>query len=154
MRTFIFFLIVLFSFSAQAQESSRSNSPDNCEGNSFRLDAVRNKWKESQLLNEKGVIILVARLGKGESDNQLNQRRLYTASKYLNIAKANIVTGQGEKTDELGIVEVYVDGVLVESLTIKNCEDLRVGICDNDLEDNKRYQLPKPKRKIKCRQQK
>lgn len=154
MKTFIFFLFVLFSFSVQAQDSKGSNPPDNCEGNSFRLDAVRNKWKESQLLNEKGVVILVARLGKVESDNRLNQRRLYTASKYLNIAKSNVVTSQGEKTDELGVVEVYVAGVLIESLTVKNCEDLRVGICDNDLEDNKRYQLPKPKLKIKCRQQK
>ncbi len=154
MKIFIFFLFVLFSFSVQAQDSKGANPPDNCEGNSFRLDVVRNKWKESHLLNEKGVVILIARLGKGESDNRLNQRRLYTASKYLNIAEANVVTGQGEKTDELGVVEVYIEGVLVESLTVKNCEDLRVGICDNDLEDNKRYQFPKPKLKIKCRQQK
>lgn len=149
MKTFLFLLFVLFSFSVQAQDSKKSNSPDNCEGNSFRLDTVRNKWKESQLLNEKGVVILIARLGKGEFDNRFNQRRLYTVSKYLNIAQARVITGQGEKTTELGVVEVYIDGVLVESLTIKNCEDLRVGICDNDLEDSKRYQLPK--RKIKCR---
>lgn len=151
MKTFIFFLFVLFSLTAQAQENNKSNSPDNCEGNSFRLDAIRNKWKESHLLNEKGVVILIARLGKAESDTQLNQRRLYTVSKYLNFANGGVVTGQGEKTDGLGIVEVYIEGVLVESLAVKNCEDLRVGICDNDLEGNKRYQLPKPKRKIKCR---
>ncbi len=151
MKIFIFFLFVFISLSVQAQDGKQSNSPDNCEGNSLRLDAVRNKWKESQLLSEKGVIILIARLGKKESDNQLNQRRLYTALKYLNVANGSVITAQGEKTDELGIIEVYINGVLVEVLTVKNCEDLRIGICDNDLEDNKRYQLPKSKRKIKCR---
>ncbi len=151
MKIFILFLFTLCSFSIQAQDGKKSNPPDNCEGNSFRLDTIRDKWKESHLLNENGVIILIARLGKAESDTRLNQRRLYTVSKYLNFANGSIVKGQGEKTDDLGVVDVYMDGILVESLTAKNCEDLRVGICENDLEDNKRYQLPKPKRKIKCR---
>lgn len=150
MKIFIFFLLLFFSFSVQAQNSQKPNSPDNCEGNSFRLDALRNRWKESHLLNEKSVVILIAKLGKGESNNQSNQRRLYTVAKYLNLVNGNIVMAQGEKTDGLGVVEIYIDGVLAESLTVKKCEDLRVGICDNDLEDNKRFQLPKPKRKIKC----
>lgn len=145
------FLFILTLSSIQAQDNQEAIPPDNCEGNSYRLDGLRNQWKESQLLNEKGVVILIARLGKGESNNQLNRRRLYTVSKYLNIPAKSIITAQGEKTDGLGVVEIYINGALAESLTVRKCGDLRVGICDNDLADNKRYQLPKPKRKIKCR---
>jgi len=151
MKIFILlFLFILFSLSVQAQDNQKFNPPDNCEGNSVRLSGLRDKWKESHLLNEKSVVILIARLGKDEYDNQLNQRRLYTVSKYLNLANG-IVMGQGEKTDGLGVVEIYINGVLAEGLTAEKCQDIRVGICDNDAEDNKRYQLPKPKRKIKCR---
>lgn len=145
-----FSLLILLLFSVQAQDDQKSIPPDNCEGNSVRLDGLRDKWRESRVLNEKSVVILIARLGDGEFDDQLNQRRFFTISKYLNLTDEEVVTGQGGKIKGLGVIEIYINGILVESLTVKKCQDLRVGVCDNDPEDNQRYQMPKSKRKIKC----
>ena len=72
-----------------------------------------------------------------------------TVKKYLGLS--NVTTAQGERVKGYGRIEVYLYGVLREVLLIKKCQDLHVGSCDNDLLDFKKYQLPRPKRRIKCR---
>lgn len=118
-------------------------SPDNCEGNSARLDVVRNKSRE---VGENKVTIAIARLGIGERSRELNRRRLYTIRAYLTsmgLPSQRLITAEGESAQGYGRVEVYVGGELVEILSVERHKDLPVGICDNDMEDRRRYQLPR-----------
>jgi hypothetical protein len=48
-------------------------------------------------------------------------------------------------------IEVYISGELVEVLSVKRYKDLPVGMCENDLEDKRRYQLPRVGRVVQCR---
>jgi hypothetical protein len=139
----------------KAQNQSSSNPlplqhPDNCEGNSARLDVVRNK---SQAAGQSKVTIVVARLGTGEQSRELNRRRLYTIGSYLiamGLPPQRLVTTEGESVRGFGRIEIYVGGELVEVLSVKQCKDLPVGICDNDLEDRRRYQLPRRAKASQC----
>lgn len=131
-----------------AQNQSVSNPlalqpPDNCEGNSARLDVVRNKSKAA---GEDKVTIAVARLGTGEQSRELIRRRLYTIRTYLiamELPSQRLVTAEGERAQGYGRIEIYIGGELVEVLAVARGKDLPVGICDNDLEDSHRYQLPR-----------
>jgi hypothetical protein len=75
---------------------------------------------ELDLLAEKAgtdrLIILIARLGRKEFSRQLNRQRLRTVSEYLKFTRAisadRLVTAEGEKRNEVGQVEAYVDGKL------------------------------------------
>lgn len=153
MKIFIVFTIhiLLASFyttvNAQLPEKKEFNL-GNCETNSARLDALRIEAMNVGMMG--GIIIAVARLGDGEYNPQFNQRRLYTVKKYLGSSVTNLILTQGERVEGNGRVEIYLHGFLREVLLIKKCQDLPVGSCDNDVLDNKNYQLSKPKRKIKC----
>lgn len=117
--------------------------PDNCEGNAARLDVVRNK---SIAAGENKVTITVARLGNDEQSRDLNRRRLYTVRTYLTamgLPSQRLITAEGDRVQGYGRIEVYIGGELVEVLSVERCKDLPVGICDNDLEDRRRYQLPR-----------
>jgi hypothetical protein len=125
--------------------------PDNCEGNSARLDVVRNKSREA--VGNK-VTIAIARLGSGEQSRELNRRRLYTIRAYLTamgLSPQRLITAEGERVDGYGRIEVYIGGELVEVLSVERCKDLPVGICDNGLEDRRRYQLPRRGNVGQCR---
>lgn len=128
---------------SQSNESLTLQPPDNCEGNSRRLDFIRN---ESQTMGEGKVTIAIARLGKGEQSQEINRRRLYTIRAYLTameLPSRRLVTAEGERVSGNGRVEVYVGGKLVDVLAAERGKDLMVGMCDDDLEDKKRYQLPR-----------
>ena len=67
--------------------------------------------------NESGSnIILIARLGEGESSRELNRRRLFNATTYLSIIKRSsieVIQAEGEPVKEgLGRIEIYVNGRL------------------------------------------
>lgn len=135
----------------QADESWRLQTPDNCEGNSRRLDSIRNK---AQAGGERQVIIAIARLGKGERTPELNRRRLHTVRSYLTAMRLptqKLVTAEGERVSGYGRVEIYVGGELADVLAAAPCEDLLVGMCENDMEDRQRYQLPRKGKSGRCR---
>jgi Ni/Co efflux regulator RcnB len=128
---------------SQSNKSLTFQMPDNCEGNSRRLDFIRNK---SQAMDEGQVTIAIARLGKGERSPEINRRRLYTIRAYLTameLPSRKLVTAEGERVAEYGRLEVYIGGELVDVLAVERGQDLRVGMCDDDREDRKRYQLPR-----------
>lgn len=136
---------------AQNQSASHPSRPDNCEGNSARLDVVRNKSGTSDV---NKITIAIARLGSGEQSRELNRRRLYTVRMYLTamgLPSQKLITAEGERVQGYGRIEVYIGGELVEVLSVERCKDLPVGICDNDLEDRRRYQLPLRSRPSQCR---
>jgi Ni/Co efflux regulator RcnB len=136
---------------SQSNESLTLQTPDNCEGNSRRLDFIRNK---SQAMGKANVIIAIARLGKGELSQELNRRRLYAIRAYLTameLPAQQLVTAQGEKVSGYGRIEVYIGGKLVDVFAIESCKDLLVGMCENGLEDNRKYQLPRKGKVGQCR---
>ena len=84
-----------------------------------RLDSIR-----SEALNGTGkdsVVIVVARLGKGEVARIHNRNRLSAAKQYLlqyGLPVQRIVLAEGERAKGLGRVEFYVSGKLQDVLLI------------------------------------
>jgi hypothetical protein len=110
-----------------------------------RLDVVRD---EASAAGPNKVTIAIARLGGGEKSKELNRRRLYTVRAYLTamgLPPERLITAEAEpaRPGRYGGVELYVGGELVDVLLAKLRGDLPVGICDNDVEDRQRYQLPR-----------
>jgi hypothetical protein len=130
-----------------AQVVSAQRKGDNCENVSARLDGIRNDF-----LNEytSQVIILIGRTGSKEKTGDLNQRRLYAVRAYLTaigVPSGQFVTASGDTEIENGTVEIYYGGYLRHTIFAGKNADIRVGICDNDMEDYKKYQLPKARPK-------
>lgn len=128
-------------------DTSANRLPDTCEGNTVRLDIVQ---RESREIDPTSVTIAVARLGNGEMSSEINKRRLYTVRTYLDLPSDSFVAAEGERVQGFGKIELYVGGRLIEVLPVEKCEDLRIGSCDNDQLDTRRYQLPL-NRKPRCR---
>lgn len=125
--------------------------PDNCEGNSARLDVIRNK---SIAAGKNKITIAIARLGTGEQSRELNRRRLYTVRAYLTamgLPSQKLVVAEGEPVKGYGRIEVYINGELFDVLAAERCKDLPVGMCENELEDRRRYQLPRRSNAQPCK---
>ncbi|HEX8560047.1 MAG TPA: hypothetical protein VF668_18265 [Pyrinomonadaceae bacterium] len=117
--------------------------PDNCEGNSARLDALRNR---AAARGAGEVVIAIARLGAGERSRELNRRRLFTVRQYLvaaGLEPRRVLVAEAEAAQGGGRVEVYVGGELAEVLAARRNEDLPAGTCESEAEDRRRYQLPR-----------
>ena len=89
----------------------------------------------SELIEKSDYLILVARLGRGEKNRDLNRRRLHNVSERLKAAgieAKKIVVAESERISGLGRVEVYAGGRMVESLRVKHNEDICVECCGPD----------------------
>jgi len=75
-----FFLIFLCAgvCAQQTDANEQPSVPGNCETNTARLDYLQTEAKEALAASAINVVIVIARLGDGEYNIQLNQRRLYT----------------------------------------------------------------------------
>jgi hypothetical protein len=139
----LLWLVGVGAATRQRQPAPAAPPPDNCEGNSARLDALRNK---AAARGPDEVVIAIARLGGGERSRGLNRRRLFTVRQYLTAAglePRKVVVAEADEVPGSGRVEVYVGGELAEVLAVRKNEDLPVGMCENDAEDRRRYQLPR-----------
>lgn len=92
-------------------------------------------------------IILIARLGTGETWRKWNWRRLHNVSARLNGVK-QIIKTEGERIVGKGRVEIYFDGMLLYTLLAHRNRDLAVDCCElfSDL-----YPWYKPDREKKKR---
>ena len=121
--------LLLLTFTAIAQKQTLepivggigvSEKPMNCEMTFQLMEDVRNLIKTEA--NEKGVLILIARLGSGEKSRTLNRRRLYNVREgfqgTLGIMKP-IVIAEGERINGFGRVEVYLGGKFVGALVAR-----------------------------------
>lgn len=67
-----------------------------------------------QSIKEGETVVLIARLGRGESVRKLNRRRLQILRSYLNVTRANpipeqnIVVAEGDPVLGQGRIEVYL----------------------------------------------
>lgn len=91
--------------------------PMECEGAATRLDlAVENTKKIAG-----AYLILVARLGTGESSRSLNQARLSGVEEYVLRRGSDLkyVLAQGSRVKGLGRLEIYVGGQLAEIMPLR-----------------------------------
>jgi hypothetical protein len=76
---------------------------------------------------EGKLIILIARLGNGESANSLAQRRLRTINDYLKNTRAlpqeRLVTAVGQRVPGAGRIEAYLDGELFMIFELRRNRD-------------------------------
>lgn len=114
--------------SGTAQPSQRESKQSNCEENISILGAA------TQAVDKDGLLIVIARLGEGEQNREINRRRLHNVRTYLSEyvharAPETIITAEGERVNGYGRIELYVGGKLFHVLTIPRNEDLLVGSC-------------------------
>jgi hypothetical protein len=139
--TFSFSMIVLLSSVsfAQGQQTERfrwgiPGRPENSEMNALNMEVVRSWMREEP--NPGGVLILVARLGRGETRQELNRRRLYNVARrytaVLGVPAEKVVTAEGERVENFGRVEIYWNGLLAGALVAHKNSDLAVTCCGPD----------------------
>jgi len=137
----IILLLLSISITAYSQEQSENSKPFddsdsrliNCETYSADIDRMRSVF--SELIEKSDYLILVARLGRGEKNRDLNRRRLHNVServKAAGIEAKKIVIAEGERVPGLGRIEVYAGGRMVESLRVKRNQDICVECCGPD----------------------
>ena len=136
-RTVLLLLLLLSWSVASAQEESRlsgwgvPNEPLNCEMNLQDLEHVRNLMRREA----NGFLIIVARLGNGETRRELNYRRLHNVRLQLTligVPSDRIVVAEGERVKGLGRVEFYVRGEFIGALPVRQAGDICVGCCGPD----------------------
>lgn len=134
--------IFLFASSLIAQDRSKQtveegwgvpDEPFNCEMNSLYMDILGNALPEQ--IQDRNVLIIVARLGKGETSRSFNQRRLHNALQYqidrIKIAREKVILTEGERiTDGLGRLEFYLNGKMTGSLLIQKNRDFCTDCCE------------------------
>lgn len=83
---------------------------------------------------EDELIIIIARLGNGETSRTYSRRRLHNIHTYLSyvreIPNQRIVTAEGERVRGHGRVEVYSGGRLMIVFTVGRNQDLAGGNCE------------------------
>src|SRR5829696_6002529 len=117
MRVAILFLILgcLVSVTAQSTKpvvigGTKGVDGSNCDTTKANFDLIAQTTKGEE------TIIIIGRLGHGESSRELIRRRLQNLQEFMyftrNVSKERTVLAEGERTNGLGLVEVYVKGEL------------------------------------------
>jgi hypothetical protein len=118
-------LIGLLALTLFAQQKSKSESavsssqeePTECDAATGRLDHAVIDTREM----EGSYLIIITRLGKGETSSRLNKQRLSVVEEYVLRRGANLkyVLAEGRRVKGLGRVELYVGGRLLYIMPIK-----------------------------------
>ncbi|MEJ7575953.1 MAG: hypothetical protein WKF74_02990 [Pyrinomonadaceae bacterium] len=130
MKFTLLLLTLIAGYSSVAAQQPME--PANCESDIAILDTV------SRQAGEDGLIIVIARLGDGESNRELNHRRLYNVRTYLTEwdGRRNpktVITAEGERINGYGRIELYVGGKLFYVLLVRRNADLIVGSCTYEI---------------------
>ena len=106
----------------------------NCEQYSADIHGMTSEF--SELIEKSDFLVLVARLGKGETNRRFNQRRLHNIRERIisasGINPKKFVFAEGEKVSGLGRVEVYAGGKLIEVFPVPRNRDVCVECCGPD----------------------
>ena len=97
-----------------------------CEGVMMRLDFIAIAAEEA---GKDQTVIIIARLGVGETSRKLAGSRLRQVADYLNrrIPGERIITAEGERIRGLGQLEFYVGGKLHSVFKVRRNRDLVAG---------------------------
>ena len=127
----IIFALVFVAHGRAAQSPQIYGGPDgltgaDCEGVMMRLDFIAIAAEES---GKDQTVIIIARLGTGETSRKLVGSRLRQVADYLNrrIPKERIITAEGERVRGLGQLEFYVGGKLHSIFKVQRNRDLVAG---------------------------
>lgn len=136
-------MLLLFEVALIAQEQSKPTfkrnwgvpaSPLSCEDNQAHMENVTTLMSEQPSTN--GVVILIARLGKGEERRELNYRRAFNVSErykaVLGVPAEKIIVAEGERVNGFGRVEIYWNGEMIGALPVKKNSDICVECCGDD----------------------
>jgi hypothetical protein len=122
-----------------------SQRPTNCADRTAAIDGT------SYQTPADGLIIVIARLGDGETKANLNQRRLHNVRAYWTEfvpaqsrrKRETIILAEGEKVGGYGRLEFYVAGKLVLAISLLRNDDLHIGECyppdDSYIRNNRFY---------------
>ena len=108
-------LILLLAISTSGQSIRTPNKPINCEDFQALLDFAIIDSKKL----EGTYMIIITRLGTGETDKRLHRLRHYYVEDYIQKRKVQYVFAAGERVKGFGRFEVYVGGLLNMSIPIK-----------------------------------
>jgi len=105
--------------------------PTNCADRTAAIDGT------SQQTPADGLIIVIARLGDGETRANLNQRRLHNVRTYwteflptqYRRNPETILLAEGEKVRGYGRLEFYIGGKLSLMIKLLSNDDLHIGEC-------------------------
>lgn len=120
---------------AVRSEYKTQDRPTGCEYNTAILDSLAQKTRLDEL------IIVIARLGSNEMKPNLNNRRLHNVRTYLTEFLTNpsvrrkpetIVLARGERVQDFGRIEFYVNGKLVDTLKIRTNADFSIANCGRE----------------------
>lgn len=148
-RLAVILLLVGFSIvDAQKKISSGTipptqveKTPTNCEFNISILTGAH------RMAGDDGLIIMIARLGTGETRRELSRRRLHNARTFLTEfgqrGAQTIVTAEGDPVGGYGRVELYVGGKLFHVLMINQNSDFAVGGCSFEGDDPCKFEREK-----------
>ncbi len=131
---YILLLISAFVLATHAQTTRNPQiygEPDgltgvDCEGIMTRLDLIAIAADEA---GKDQTIIIIARLGSGESSRHLIRGRLRQVADYLNrrVSRDRIITAEGERVRGPGQLEFYVGGKLHSVFKLKRNRNLVKG---------------------------
>lgn len=112
--------------------------PANCEFNVSVLTGAH------RVAGDDGLVIIIARLGRGEVKRALNRRRLHNARAFLvqfgHRSPKTIITAEGDRIDGYGRLELYAGGKLFHVLMTSPNADLPVGACSFEGDDPCMYE--------------
>ena len=125
---------VLVTHAQTAQNPQIYGEPDgltgtDCEGIMMRLDFIAIAAGET---GKDQTIIIIARLGNGETSRRLVNVRLRQVADYLNrrVPRERIITAEGERVSGFGQLEFYVGGKLHSIFKVNRNRDLVKGCGD------------------------
>ena len=112
-----------------ANEQFPEATLNGCEMNNNYIDNAHH------LAGEDSTIIVIARLGSGENNREVNRRRLHNVRVYLTDYgwqrdPNTVVTAKGDRVKGYGRIDLYVKGTLWASLAVRRNQDLIVGSCE------------------------
>lgn len=101
--------------------------PVTCEGWLTRIAEASREWEK----NRDATLIIIARLGNGES-RRVNLKRIKTLKEYILNPKYEIkaIFAEGDRTNDLGLVEFYVDGKLFNAVAVRQKQDIPLRFCN------------------------
>lgn len=123
---------MLFSFATMTAMAQTTRSYEIEPNGEVAISILEDVNRQAQTVDKP--IILIARLGTGETVRKWNLRRLHNVVARLYNVK-QIIKTEGERVEGKGLVEIYFDGALLYTLLAHRNRDLAVDCCEgfNDL---------------------
>lgn len=130
-------LISGYLVTAHGQTNQISDEPiDNptqtitaCEQWIYRVSSALDKWSN----NKKASLIVIARLGDGETSRRINLKRIKTLKEYILSLEpeTKMIFGEGERIKgDGGVIEIYVEGKLIDSLRVQPKSNIPLKGCN------------------------